>query len=367
MRRRGAGLGLTTVLAMVLASVVCAQQDVQELQRRLLELEKKLQEQQVAFDQKVADLQKQIDEKSGEEEAALSDRINAVQKSVEKLDRLYRRPSIGQSTPSESIFSALQGGLIFTGLFRTRFEARRDNVDFNDTADGLDDSGLRLNGRFRLGFGAVLLERSPGGPQITALTEFQSVGTFANNSYVRLTSSTGVPVPLQFNILTEPFEAVGLYQGYLALSKVIDDTINVKVGRQEVVLGNELMLGNNSFEDGTVHDSLLFQWQPLEELVFTTLYSKEAASDGGLGNTRSDFDEDEMAVLYAEIKPDPSMSFDLYGIYFDARSAVNDIFVTGSTAFAFDGSYTPPILGHTWTVGGRAFFTHFRTSSSKTS
>ena len=36
-------------------------------------------------------------------------------------------------------------------------------------------SGVRFNGRFRLGFGAVLVRKGPEDPVISALTEFQAV------------------------------------------------------------------------------------------------------------------------------------------------------------------------------------------------
>ncbi len=351
------------LVALFLPAAACplfGQQEVQELQRKVAELERRLTDQQAEFDQKLAEMQQKIDERSPEADNAINERINTVQKSVERLDRFYRRPQVGQTAPSESIFSALQGGLIFTGLFRTRFEARHANVDFSNSDKAIDDSGILLNGRFRLGFGAVLLERSSGGAndaQITALTEFQSVGSFANNSYLRFASSTQVPVPVQFNILTEPFEAVGLYQGYLAFQHIMADTMNVKVGRQEVVLGNELMLGNNSFADGTVHDAVVVQWSPSKDLTLTTLYSKESASDGRLGTAFSDFDEDELAAAYVETQLAKNLAVEGYGIYFDARPNASDIFVTGSTASAFNGTYTPPILGTTWTLGGRVLLT----------
>jgi hypothetical protein len=284
-----------------------------------------------------------------------------MERKVSTLGRLLRRPVAGSSTPAADIFTALQGGLIFTGLFRTRFEARANNIDFNSGPTGVDDSGIRFNGRFRLGFGAVLLSDPDGTKeQITALTEFQSVGSFANDTFLSIPSASGVPVPVSFNIFIEPFEVVSLYQGYLAFQRLLDQTINVKVGRQEIVFGDELMLGNNSFQEGTVHDALLVQWHPCPQYWLSTFYSKEAGSDQSIGNSRSDFDEDEMAGAYFEWEPKRSRTFDLYALWFNARSADEDVFITGSTAFMFDNSYRPPIFGHFWTLGARAFLTDIK-------
>ena len=80
------------------------------------------------------------------EDAARADPTEDVQNQIDELEKnlkFYLRPRPGEV--DRSLFGALQGGLIFTGLFRTRFEYRDNNFDFNSDGDkGLDDTGVRL-------------------------------------------------------------------------------------------------------------------------------------------------------------------------------------------------------------------------------
>jgi hypothetical protein len=356
----GATTWRIAAVAFVLAAAA-AGQDVEALKRRVAELEQTVVFQREEFQAKLEQLEKRLDEPRDDKTVELTDRIDQIERKVSTQGQLFRRPVSGSSTPAADIWTALQGGLIFTGLFRTRFEVRGNNIDFNGGSNGVDDSGVRFNGRFRLGFGAVFLSDPDGtGEQVTALTEFQSVGSFANDTYLSVPSAANVPVPVSFNLFIEPFEVVSLYQGYLAFQRLLDETINVKVGRQELVFGNEMILGNNSFQEGTVHDSLLVQWHPCPQYWLSAFYGKEAGSDLSIGNSRSDFDEDEMGGLYFEWDAKKTLKVDAYALYFNARSADEDTFITGSTAFMFDNSYRPPIFGHFWTLGARLFATDIK-------
>jgi Alginate export len=358
---RGATRWRIAIWASILVSVPAAGQEVEALRRRVAELEHTVVTQREEFNTKLAELERRLDEPRDERSAEIADRIDHIEKRVNSLGKLLRRPVAGSSTPTADIFTALQGGLVFTGLFRTRFEARGHNIDFNGGGDGIDDDGLRFNGRFRLGFGAVLMSDPDGtGEQITALTEFQSVGSFANNSFLQIPSASNVPVPVGFSLLIEPFEVVSLYQGYVAFHRLIHKTVDIKVGRQELVFGNEMLLGNNSFQEGTSHDGLLAQWMPCDTFQLSSFYTKEAGADLSLGSSRSDFDEDEMLGLYAEYTPKRHLDFDAYALYYNARSGDQDTFITGSTAFMFDNSYRPPIFGHFFTLGARAFITDIK-------
>lgn len=350
----------------IAASAAAQQGEIDLLRKEIRELRGAMTAQKESYDAKIRELEDRL----GEAEAA--DRDQKIETAVADRVRLYTRPDATKVDPNRGIFEALEGGLFFTGLFRSRFEGRLNNIDFNGSEDsGLDDSGFGFNGRFRLGFGAVLFRESalaadsradetPRRLQVTALTEFQSYGSFANNSYVNVPSPTGLPVPFAFNILTEPFEDVGIYQGYLYFQRLFDDAFSVKIGRQEIVFGNEFILGNNSFYDGTVHDGLLLSFDKTTDwgVKLSFAYAKEAAADASIATAVRSFDEDEFAVLYAETHPVEDLRIDAYAFYFNARSGTNDIFVTGSSAFIFDGALTPPILGHHTTLGARALATN---------
>lgn len=336
---------------------VAAQTEVERLKKEVDELKALVQAQAV----QIEELNDRVDTSLEEE---LKDRIADI---VAEKSKFYARPDgrRGSNTKNAFIFDALEGGLIFTGLFRTRFEWRASNVDFNDGGSGIDDRGTRFNGRFRLGFGAVILKGGPTDPEVSALTEFQATGTLANNTFFSFTGPGGVPLPTEFTIFKEPFEQVGIYQGYLSFDRVLAEDVYLRLGRQEVILpgpesnASEFLFGNNSFYDGTVHDGVVVTWER-PSFSLSGFYLKEAQSDTELAVTfpADDFDEDWLAGAYFSFRPndDESAAIDAYALFFDGRSNFTDSFVTRSTASAFDGALTPAILGHFWTLGGRVFW-----------
>ena len=330
-------------------------QTVEELQQEVLQLRREMAEQAEAFTAQITEMNTRLDTTVNDE---LKSRISDI---VAEKSLFYQRPAPGTSQ-KRFLFETLTGGLVFTGLFRSRFEYRQNNIDFNSGPSGLDDRGVRFNGRFRLGIGAVLLgggeeaKGDPNRPEITALTEFQAVGTFANNSFVNIPGPGTVPLPSAFNILTEPFEEMALYQGYLHFERLLGREMYLKVGRQEIIFGNEFVLGNNAFYDGTVHDAILAQWKP-GNLSISAFFAIEAASDSNLVTGITDFNEDHFAGLYATWEASRDVVVDAYALFFNSRSVTPDLFLTGSTAFYFDGAVNPVMLGHFWTLGTRFFWT----------
>ncbi|MAG56919.1 MAG: hypothetical protein CMJ83_11550 [Planctomycetes bacterium] len=342
---------------LLLAPSITAQPDeVKKLQAEVKELKSLIEKQRKDFESRIDELNTRVDEGIEQE---LGQRIAEI---VAEKSKFYRRPlgdRRGEAVAASkvSIFDALQGGLIFTGLFRTRMEYRANNVDFNSGDDGLDDEGVRFNGRFRLGFGAVVVKGGPDDPEVVALTEFQATGTLSNNTYFSFIGPGGVPLPREFTIFKEPFEQVDIYQGYIDFKRVFADELYVKLGRQEAVFGNEFIFGNNSFYDGTVHDGIHVEWIT-DDFRLSGFGFKESQSDTELAVIipGDDFDEDWLAGVYASWDVEVEhLTIDAYAVYFDARSNFTDSFVTRSTALALDGAFNPAILGHFWTLGARVF------------
>jgi hypothetical protein len=354
-------VSLAAVICSLAATQVSAQEPptLQTLKAEIDELRRQMAEQQRQHQAEKEELEDQIDELRGQVEDTDPDALaELIDENVRRNVKFFARPSI--TDPRPPLFDSLQGGLILTGLFRSRFEWRKNNVDFNSDGDGLDDSGTRFNGRFRLGFGAVLVDKGGTGEFISALTEFQAVGSYANNSYINIPGPSGtIPLPSAFNILTEPFEEVSLYQGYLQFDRLLHRSIYLKVGRQEMFFGNQFVMGNDEFFDGTVQDGILVDWKPDEVVWLSAFFVKEAASDNvdTISSGIADFDEDYFTGVYLRVRPDLDMSLEAYAMYFDARSGDTDLFLTGGTAPAFDGSLNPVILGSFWTLGARLFWT----------
>jgi len=361
-----AALLLASLAVTLTPSLVVAQPEVERLKAEVAELKRLLAQQRKDFEAQIGKLERRVDEDLAESiRSQLSDQVEEI---VADKSKFYMRPRGGRGDAdiTPSVFRALEGGLIFSGLFRSRFEYRAHNVDLNASNSGLDDEGTRFNGRFRLGFGAVMLNPSNETDlKVTALTEFQAVGTFSNNTYFSFAGPGGVPLPTEFTIFKEPFEQVGIYQGYMAFDRILAPELYMRVGRQEVIMpqaeGNssEFIFGNNSFYDGTVHDGLLVTWSQ-SSFSLSGFYFKEAQSDSELAVTvpGDDFDEDWLAGLYSSWSPDGtnSTTVDAYALFFDGRSNFTDSFVTRTTASAFDGALTPAILGHFWTLGARVFW-----------
>ncbi len=323
------------------------QETIDDLKRQIAELRETMEKQRVDFETRLNELSETHNNNFMEMNSEL-------QKKIDTLDHWYARPQ-GPGQEPAKLFTALQR-LIFTGQFRTRGEYRTSNLDFRSGGDGLDDSGVRLDGRFRLGFGASLnlLDRNPDDvlPDVNTLIELQSVGAYANNSFVNIPGPGGVPLPAGFNILTEPLEEVVLYQGWVEFAPIFVPDLSFRFGRQEIVLGNHFVFGNNEFFSGTVHDAVRLTYSG-REFAGSLFYAKEAASDGNLVTSIEDFDQDELATLYLTFRPDEIVDVDVYYVYFNARSNAENLFLTGTSAFFLDGAINPALLGHFSTVGAR--------------
>ena len=366
MRKRMIGPVVGLCAAMFAVTAIAQDPEVERLKKRVAEQDENLKAMS-------AQLQGALSRLSAVEGQGQSQALDeAVERALSQKVLLFRRPISIDVEDRVPLFTTggVEGGLFFTGLFRSRFDLRQNNVDFNSGADGIDDSGARLNGRFRLGIGASFLgdavptDSAPSGsaPSITALTEFQAYGTFANNSFVTTQNPQQLPTSFSFSLLAEPYEQIGLYQGFLRASNLGVDGLRFSAGRQEIVLGNQLLFGNNSFYDGTVHDALRFDYgqrsaSRKDEFAISAFYAKQAASDNGIPGPVFDFDEDDLWAVYATYAPKGSdWLIDGYWSYFNGRSALNgggDFIATGSTAFYFDGAYTPLMLGHFHTIGAR--------------
>jgi hypothetical protein len=361
------------VLLLGLLALICpldlwAQPDeVERLKQQVSELQAAMQAQREHFDARLRELQERLDR--GGATAIVDEMREEIESQVERLvadkSKFYARPQGRRGADIGNdvwVFDVLGGGLIFTGLFRSRFDVRGNNVDFNAGDGGLDDQGVRFDGRFRLGFGAVLLKSGSKAPEVTALTEFQTVGTFANNTYISFTGPGGIPLPQEFPSFKEPFEQVGLYQGYLDLQRLFAEEFYLKVGRQELVFGNEFIFGDNAFYDGTVHDGIVASYVS-NTTTLSSFFMKEAQSDSELSpaTPADDFDEDWMAGLHASfdvssLAEGHNLLVEAYALFFNGRSNFTDSFVTPTSARAFDGAYTPAIFGQFWTFGARVFW-----------
>lgn len=72
-----------------------------------------------------------------------------------------------------------------------------------------------------------------------------------------------------------------LYQANMTLDELWSDNFSLTFGRQELVLGNELLLGDNDFYSGFTHDGIVATWD-LEKWDVNLWYFREA--EGSVSN-----------------------------------------------------------------------------------
>ncbi len=127
------------------------------------------------------------------------------------------------------------------GEVRSRGEYQANASDFNkDANDNADFWPYRVRiaaeGRFA--------------HNVSAWIEFQSAGE---------AGGTLTPVR-QGNNDVFGGEGVEMYQGNITFNQIWSKNFNLRVGRQEIVAGNELMLGDLDFYSGQSHDGFVANW-----------------------------------------------------------------------------------------------------------
>lgn len=100
---------------------------------------------------------------------------------------------------------------------------------------------------------------------ITAWIEFQNAGVFGGDVFGPTKTGTFSGLALG--------SAVELYQGNITLNKLWSDHFSLTLGRQELVKGNELQLGDLDFYSGLSHDGVVANWD-LKKVDITGWYTR---------------------------------------------------------------------------------------------
>lgn len=101
---------------------------------------------------------------------------------------------------------------------------------------------------------------------VSAWIEFQNAGVFGGDLLFGPVK-TGVPVGLATD------SGVMMYQGNMTLNKLWSDSFSLQIGREEIVRGNELMLGDLDFYSGLSHDGVVAVWD-LKSVDITAFYTR---------------------------------------------------------------------------------------------
>lgn len=317
----------------------------------------------------------------------VNDRLSKLEKQVAsllsenaglraKVDSLEEAADAGGGEGSDltqAIEDALSGGqfgfvsnpqgvsaLTVDGETRARLDFRSNTGDLRGD---IDDDSLRLDFRFNLGFKFVMDKKDVDLPaKVTTYIELQAAGRGSNNTAEDIAAGIGGAGAGAFEARNNELDEVRLYQGWVLLEDILGtEGLSIKFGRQELVYGNGLLLGSNSFFTGFTHDAIRADYA-IDSLSgnISFFYTKQAATDGqvapglatgGLftGRYRASGDEDEMLGVYTEFRPeglDP-VQFDLYWIYFNSRSAGTGVAPSNVTTSADPGidSFGRAVIG----------------------
>jgi hypothetical protein len=145
---------------------------------------------------------------------------------------------------------AASSKLTVSGELRTRWEAVRRNLNtFRTSAHDHDDwvdARMRLGLRFELAAGTEVFVQAQG--------RYLWGGEAGLNNPEGI-SNTGAALPLNPDI--EDRDSLDVYQAYVVFQpSIFGYETEVKVGRQEIALGSELLLGNDDKYSGVSHDAV---------------------------------------------------------------------------------------------------------------
>ncbi len=202
------------------------------------------------------------------------------------------------------------------GEVRSRGEYQANASDFSkDTRDNFDFWPYRVRiaaeGRFA--------------HNISAWIEFQSSGE---------AGGTGTPVR-QGNLDVFAGEGVEMYQGNITFNQIWSKNFSLRIGRQEIVAGNELLLGDLDFYSGQSHDGFVANWN-LKKV--TLMLWATRPNQAGLSSLTSNFtspDNTTFAVAsgvdgtqnflggYATWTFQKDQTFDVYLMGLDTKTVSN--------------------------------------------
>ncbi len=153
------------------------------------------------------------------------------------------------------------------GEVRFRGEYTNNANDFNDDA-AIDDQALYWPYRIRIAAEGHLTKN------VTAWIEFQ-------NADVAGDTITGLG-PTRTGIGFEGSD-VEMYQGNVTLNKLWSDSFSLRIGRQEIVAGNELHLGDYDFYTGISHDGAVGMWD-FDNVDIMVWYTRPFENDSFFGS-----------------------------------------------------------------------------------
>lgn len=186
-----------------------------------------------------------------------------------------------------------------------------DNLtDFNDESAGAVDSDSfgSIVTRIRVAWDLAVSDDT------SAKVEVQNINVSGDGADFRNTGSADDENDLE------------LYQGYAQIKGLGGTEVNLKAGRQELVYGGEMLLGDADFYGGLSHDALKLNWARENywvDFFWSKLSEGNAARTGTSGGLTGDIgtlagappDKDlDLWGLYGSVKVNPDWNLDAYAL-----------------------------------------------------
>jgi hypothetical protein len=244
-----------------------------------------------------------------------------------EINRLSERMAAGTNLRSCASQIKLGGEFRYRAAYIT-LDEDDDDQTFPPPGDGngeeeTDNDGFYGDARIRLNF------QYDFGCDVTAFAELQSHFAFGEDDDGSIDEYDGNDVEGD----------VGMYQAWLEFRNIFcRPELSARIGRQEVVLGNQFQFGNADWYNGVVHDGLRVDWRS-SCWSLTLLAVKLDTSDGDSNQIWSYFDDhdnDELYSAYFTLKSIKNVALDAYWIYINGHgdlahnsgaSFINDTFL----------------------------------------
>ena len=166
------------------------------------------------------------------------------------------------------------------------------------------------------------------GSDVTAFAELQAHEAFGED----------VHRPVQRSGRQQPDPATWqMYQSWIEIKNMFGrPEISTRIGRQEIVLGNQFQFGNADWYNGVVHDGIRVDWKS-NCWNLTLLASKLTSTDGDFNQLWSYVDlhnDDELYAAYFTLKSIRALQIDLYYIYVNGHGFLAH---NSGTQLGYDG------------------------------
>jgi len=153
------------------------------------------------------------------------------------------------------------------GEVRFRGEYTNNTYDFDSSNDpgSYDDSTGFWPYRVRIAAEGQFSDN------VTGWIELQNTGVFGEQGLVpQSIQSSDITNARRFN---DGRSLTQMYQAYINLGKLGSEHFNLRIGRQEMVLGNEFIFGDEDFYTGISHDGIVAMWN-LKAVDITAWYAR---------------------------------------------------------------------------------------------